>query len=174
MYNLILNLLEWSRIQSGRLVLDKSKIDLKEAVTDVKNLYTEIAELKKIKLKTEIAHDIFIKADKYMFETILRNLVSNAIKYTNKNGLVLISAEKEADLAKIIVEDNGIGIPLKHQQNLFRIDEQYKRAGTESEKGTGLGLILCKEFVEKNGGTIALESSENKGSKFWFTIPLSI
>ncbi len=107
-----------------------------------------------------------------MIETVLRNLVSNGIKFTHPGGNVSISAIVKNELVEITVEDDGVGIALDNQKKLFRIDEQYRMEGTANEKGTGLGLILCKDFVEKSGGTISVESELNKGSKFTFTLPL--
>ena len=106
-----------------------------------------------------------------MIETVLRNLVSNGIKFTHPGGSVSISAAVKSDLVKVTVEDNGVGIETDNQKKLFRIGEQLRMDGTANEQGTGLGLILCKDFVEKNNGTISVESQLNKGSKFTFTIP---
>jgi len=108
-----------------------------------------------------------------MIDTVLRNLISNSIKFTKPGGHIILSAVQVGNMVEISVEDNGIGISEENQKKIFRIDVQYHREGTANEKGTGLGLILCKEFVEKNNGTIRIESKENEGSKFIFTIPLS-
>ena len=106
-----------------------------------------------------------------MIESVLRNLVSNGIKFTHPGGSVSISAAVKSDLVKVTVEDNGVGIETDNQKKLFRIGEQLRMDGTANEQGTGLGLILCKDFVEKNNGTISVESQLNKGSKFTFTVP---
>ena len=173
LYNLILNLLEWSRLQTGRLEVDKSTINLNELCGEIISLYKEMSDSKKIILESKIPDNLIIYADKYMIETVLRNLVSNAIKFTRTNGQVCISAETKNEFAIISVKDSGIGISKEDMKKLFRIDVQYKHDGTASEKGTGLGLILCKEFVEKNGGSISVESKLNAGSKFIFTVPLA-
>jgi signal transduction histidine kinase len=110
-------------------------------------------------------------ADKAMINTILRNLISNAIKFTYPGGQIIISAEKTPDELKISISDNGIGIKKETIGKLFRIDENNTRIGTQNERGTGLGLILCKEFIEKHQGKIWVESELGKGSKFSFTIP---
>jgi PAS domain S-box-containing protein len=170
-YNLMQNLLEWTQIQTGRLEVEKTKIDLCEISEEILELYSEAAENKKIKLSSDISCTIHLFADKYMIETVLRNLVSNAIKFTYPKGAVRVRAEVVDDFVKVSVEDTGTGIDPVDQEKLFSIGEQYRMDGTESEKGTGLGLILCKEFVENNGGTLSIESELEKGSKFIFTVP---
>jgi PAS domain S-box-containing protein len=172
-FNLILNLFEWTRLQSGKFELDKSDTGIRELIEEVVNLYKPNAIAKDIKLSASIPEDLFVYADKYMVETVLRNLVNNAIKFTRRGGSVKVSVIKKGNTAAISIEDNGVGISKENQNKLFRIDEQFKSDGTAEEKGTGLGLVLCKEFVEKNGGTISLESDEGKGSNFTFTLPLS-
>jgi signal transduction histidine kinase len=171
-YNLILNLLEWSRLQTGRLEVDKNILNLKKSSEEIVNLYKENTGNKKITIKNEVPEELIIFADEYMVNTVLRNLISNSIKFTNPGGSITINAVRTGEMAEIIIQDNGIGISEENQKKIFRIDEQFRRNGTSHEKGTGLGLILCKEFVEKNGGTIYLESKENEGSKFIFTMPL--
>jgi PAS domain S-box-containing protein len=172
LYNLILNLLEWSRLQTGRFETDKTKIKLAGLIDEVKNLYSGNAITKNIKIEAEAASDINVFADRYMIETIFRNLISNAVKFTNSGGTVKINASAKSDFAEVSIEDNGVGISKENIISLFRIDEQYRTDGTANEKGTGLGLILCKEFIEKNNGTITVESEEGKGSRFSITIPL--
>lgn len=174
LYNLILNLLEWSRLQTGRLEVEKSTINFKEMCTKICALYSEMSDAKQISLLCNLNDDLIIYADKYMIETVMRNLVSNAIKFTQPGGRVIINIETDKSFAKVSIEDSGIGISEENLQKIFRIDVQYRHAGTANEKGTGLGLILCKEFVEKNGGSISVESKLNIGSKFMFTLPLAI
>ncbi|MGB5846940.1 MAG: PAS domain S-box protein [Ignavibacteriaceae bacterium] len=171
-YNLMQNLLEWTQIQTGGLEFEKSKIDLCEISKSILELYKETANSKYITLTSNISNSIFLYADLYMIETVLRNLVSNGIKFTLPRGSVSISANVKRDLVKVTVEDNGIGITPYNQKKLFSIDKQYRMDGTANEKGTGLGLILCKDFVGKSNGTINVESKLNKGSKFTFTVPL--
>jgi signal transduction histidine kinase len=115
--------------------------------------------------------DIIVYADKYMIDTIVRNFVSNSIKFTKPGGKITIKGIINGDNAEVSVTDTGIGISPEEQKNLFRIDEQTRRDGTANEKGTGLGLILCKEFIEKNNGVLWVESEEGKGSRFSFTVP---
>lgn len=170
-YNLILNLLEWSMLQSGRIKVEKSVINLAELGVEIINLYRENANNKQLELVNNINDKILVYADKYMIDTIVRNFVSNSIKFTNPGGKIIIKGIINGDNAEVSVTDTGIGISHENQKNLFRIDEQYRRDGTASEKGTGLGLILCKEFIEKNSGVLWVESEEGKGSRFSFTVP---
>jgi PAS domain S-box-containing protein len=172
-YNLILNLLEWSRMQTGRLFIEKTELNVSELIENVINLYQQNADAKEIKLRFNSPENLNAHADKYMIETVLRNLVSNAIKFTQKGGTVTIYSNKKENFVEVTITDTGIGISKENQKKLFRIDQQFKTEGTANEKGTGLGLILCKEFIEKNDGTIELKSEEGKGSKFIFTIPRS-
>ena len=170
-YNLILNLLEWSMLQSGRLKVEKGIINLAELGVEIINLYKDAADNKKLELVNNINENILVYADKYMIDTIIRNFVSNSIKFTNSGGKIIIKGVINGDNAEVSVTDTGIGISLENQKNLFRIDEQFRRDGTANEKGTGLGLILCKEFIEKNNGVLWVESEEGKGSRFSFTVP---
>jgi len=170
-YNLILNLLEWSMMQSGRLKVNKNIINLADLGTEVLNLYAENAAHKQLKLINNMEQDILIYADKYMIDTIIRNFVSNSVKFTRPGGQITIKGVINGDNAEVSVTDTGIGISTEDQKNLFRIDEQTRHDGTANEKGTGLGLILCKEFIEKNNGVLWVESEEEKGSRFSFTVP---
>jgi len=172
LYNLILNLLEWSRLQTGRFEIDKTAIEVFSLVEEVKDLYKENARMKNIQIESDIPAEIAIHADRYMMETIMRNLISNAIKFTPSGGRVKIESALKDSTVEISVKDNGTGISPENRNKLFRIDEQYRTDGTADEKGTGLGLILCKEFVEKNNGTISAESEEGKGSRFTITVPV--
>ncbi len=170
-YSLILNLLEWSLIQSGRITVDKSVINLSELGLEIKNLYEETANQKQLEFIISIDEEILVYADKYMIDTIIRNFVSNSIKFTNPGGKIVVKGIINGDNAEVSVTDSGIGLSPENQKNLFRIDEQFRRDGTANEKGTGLGLILCKEFIEKNNGVLWVESEEGKGSRFSFTVP---
>jgi signal transduction histidine kinase len=119
----------------------------------------------------ELPRNLLVFADKAMINTVLRNIISNAIKFTHPNGQIVISAEKRPDELIISISDNGIGIKKEAIGKLFRIDENQTTLGTQNEKGTGLGLIICKEFIEKHGGKIWVESAVGKGSTFYFTLP---
>ena len=130
-----------------------------------------IAKQKNINISYQLDNAVMIYADKYMLNSILRNLISNAIKFTKQNGKIeLKTSEKNKNLI-ISVSDTGIGIDKQMQQRIFEISEKTTTEGTENEKGTGLGLILCKEFIEKHGGKIWVKSKKNIGSTFSFSIP---
>jgi len=137
----------------------------------------QLAINKSIKLTTQIPSTIFVVADKDMLSTIIRNLISNAIKFTPKGGEIEIKTNfitsDNQKFVEIIIKDSGVGISKEIQTKLFDISENISTKGTDNEAGTGLGLILCKEFVEKHGGAIWVESEEGKGSEFKFTLPLN-
>ncbi len=174
LYLLLENLLQWSRSQSGVMRFNPQKIDLNEAFTKAVNLFRETATTKNIGLKISSAKaSLFVYADVNMLDTILRNLVSNALKFTVPGGKVQLFAEMCGDYAIIKVKDNGVGISKEIQDRLFLIDNQTSTFGTQNELGTGLGLILVKEFVSKQGGEIGIESIPGKGSTFHFTLPLA-
>ena len=175
-FKLLENLLYWSSSQRETIDFKPETINLYLLYEGVSNLLSQSAENKSIKLINQISEKLFIEADKEMLSTIIRNLISNAIKFTKKNGTVIIKSQLIKDdnnneFTEIIVKDNGIGISKKNQSELFEIEENISTKGTENETGTGLGLILCKEFVKRHGGKIWIESEVDKGSSFCFTIP---
>lgn len=172
-FNLLLNLLEWSRSQSGTIDFNPEFCKIFTLFNETIELSDGSAQKKSITISTELPTDEIIFADKAMISTVLRNLISNAIKFTNTGGQVVVSAEQKEDNWLITVSDNGIGISKDGIKKLFRIEETISTAGTSNEKGTGLGLILCKEFIEKHSGKIWAESEFGRGSKFYFTIPNS-
>ncbi len=169
-YTLLENLLTWSRMESGRMKYNPQKLNLSEIISRVYDLYTIKAAQKGIELIANIQPEIYVFADNFMIETVLRNLVNNAIKFTLPNGTITISVNEKSDEYIVSVSDTGIGIPKENLKKLFKIETAYSTFGTAYEKGTGLGLILCKEFVEKNNGKIWVESEENKGTTFYFTL----
>jgi PAS domain S-box-containing protein len=169
--DLLMNLLEWSRAQSGRMLFIPEKMKLVDLIEENILLFQGIARQKSITINKFLPDKITVFADESMIGTVLRNLISNAIKFTSKGGEINISAVKRLKEVLVSVSDNGIGIAPQRLEKLFRIDEGDSTRGTNDEKGTGLGLILCKEFVENHGGTIGAESKEGKGSTFYFSLP---
>lgn len=171
-FNLLVNLLEWSRVHTDRLEVNKVEIELNGLVDEVLNLFKDSLEQKGILLINELSGNIRLLADRYMIDTVIRNIISNAIKYSTNGGRITIGCNEIGDFVKIFITDTGVGISKDNQKKLFRIDQQFSVKGTANETGTGLGLVLCKEFVEKNGGNITVESSPTKGSTFAFTVPV--
>lgn len=171
LYLLLENLLEWSRSQKNQLVYNPKKINLYDIVNNNKEIHSIIAENKRISLINNVAENTFVTADIDLLSTILRNLISNAIKFTPENGKVIIKSMHKDNFVIVSVKDSGIGMTQDVIEKLFRIDVNTTTLGTSQEKGSGLGLILCKEFVEKHGGTIWVESKPNEGSTFYFTLP---
>ncbi len=143
---------------------------LNRTVNEVIELMLEKAKSKKITVTNKIADNLIVSADEDMLKTIFRNLVSNALKFTSTNGTLEISADSHQNETEISVKDSGIGIKKDDIGKIFKIDSNYSQRGTENEKGTGLGLLLCKEFVEKHGGKIWVESEEGIGSDFRFIL----
>jgi len=170
-YALLENLLEWSMTQTGKLEFLTQKLILNEVINDTISIFKTQATNKNVDLQCKINGILEAEIDKNLISSVLRNLLSNAIKFTPKNGKVFIHAHKVQDYIEVSVKDTGIGIPENIGNNIFRIDVKYTREGTEQEKGTGLGLLLCKEFVEKHGGKIWVESRLGEGSEFKFIIP---
>lgn len=170
-FRLLQNLLEWSRSQTGRLTFEPLEIEFKKLLGNSVEVLYSLAEQKKISINIDYNEDLKLYADPQMIETVLRNLINNAIKFTPENGGIAIEANQKDDHIEIRITDSGIGISEADLQNLFRIDSKVKRKGTNNEDGSGLGLILCKEFVEKNNGTIWAISKPGDGSSFYFTIP---
>ncbi len=168
---LILNLLQWARSQTGRIEYNPENNDLKFEIDENISLLIESAEAKNLNLYSEIEENTFVYGDKNMIKTVIRNLISNAIKFTHNGGEIKISSKNKNDFIEVAVIDTGIGISKENITKLFRIDAQYTTYGTAEEKGSGLGLILCREFIEKNGGKIWIESELEKGSAFKFTLP---
>ena len=171
-YNLLENLLDWSRSQTGTLKFNPEKILINKLIDENIDLLESTARNKSIQIYSEFDEDLFAFADKNMVKTIIRNLISNAIKYTNQGGHINIKTYSDNKVCEISVSDSGIGIVEENIDKIFVIDESFSTTGTEKEKGTGLGLILCKEFVKKNGGKLWVKSEPAKGSTFTFTLPL--
>ena len=172
-FNLLVNLLDWSRLQTGKISFEPVEINFKDITDETIQLLSANIIRKDINIKKQIDPEIFVIADANMLATILRNLLSNAIKFTPAGGKVQLKAEKKGNKITYSVSDNGVGIKKSNLKKLFQIDKTISTIGTEQEKGTGLGLILCKEFIEKHKGSIKVESAINKGTKFTFTLPVN-
>ncbi|MGE5351453.1 MAG: ATP-binding protein [Acidobacteriota bacterium] len=172
-FRLLENLLQWARLQTGRLKFSPEILNLSDIVRSVIELYQDQIEKKEIILENRIPEQILVFADKNMTAAVIRNLVSNAIKFTKPGGRIALFSSVQNDLVNVSVCDEGIGISDSVKDKLFRIDECVSTEGTANEKGTGLGLVLSKEFVEKNGGTIRLESVPGQGSEFTFSLRLA-
>ncbi len=176
--SLLMNLMEWSQSQTGRMDYNPEYFDMAELINEVELLSIDVAKQKDIEIINEMPQHVPAYADYAMIGTVMRNLISNAIKFTQPGGRIVVSVEEKTNNLLVSVSDNGIGIPENKLNMLFQIDKTYSTTGTHNEKGTGLGLILCKEFVDKNGGEIWVESTladkhQNKpgGSVFYFTVP---
>ncbi|HEX2962252.1 MAG TPA: ATP-binding protein [Ignavibacteriales bacterium] len=172
-YGLLNNLLEWSRLQMGKIEYLPSDTNLKDITSEITDLQRSNAESKDICLKNEISSSIHIYADQNMVATILRNLVSNAIKFTDMGGAITLSAQVKDSFAEISVNDTGIGMSEEVKDKIFSIDSKHTTKGTSGEEGTGLGLVLCKELIEKNHGNIRVNSRVGRGTEFIFTLPLA-
>jgi two-component system, sensor histidine kinase and response regulator len=172
---LLENLLKWSRSQTGTIKINIEELFLNELIEKLISESKSQANNKKIKLLTHLKAEIVLQSDKDMLETIMRNLITNAIKFTPEGGFVSVSAIESGDNAIITITDTGIGISSEDTAKLFRIDSKLQsRSGTANETGSGLGLILCKEFVDKLDGTISVLSKVNEGTKFILTFPLCV
>lgn len=171
-YSLLENLLDWSRSQRGVLPFNPQSLDLYSLVWQTNDLLRLSADNKNIQIENLCHENIHVFADATMIQTVLRNLISNAIKFTYKGGKITLSARIDNNLVYISVSDTGLGMSADVVSKLFKIDSQHTSEGTAQEKGTGLGLILCKEFVEKHGGRIWAESTLGTGSSFYFVLPL--
>ena len=170
-YDLMENLLEWSSIQTSNIPFYPQKIKLLTLLNNLEELYNQNLRGKGITLEINVGPEISVFADKKMTETILRNLISNAIKFTYPNGTVTVSSEPDNDFVVIKVIDTGVGIKTEKLPELFQVDKVQSTWGTAKETGTGLGLILCKELVERQYGKIWVESKEDEGTTFYFTLP---
>lgn len=167
------NLLAWAKSQTGQIIFKPEKIALSATINEIIEISNANAKIKNITLNYLQSDINEIYADKNMFMTIIRNLITNAIKFTNSNGKIDIYSIQNQGKIEIAVSDNGIGMNEETRNKLFSLDTNLTTNGTANEKGSGLGLVLCKEFVEKHGGKIWVESTVGKGSDFRFTMPLN-
>jgi len=171
-FNLLDNLLYWARSQRGDIRYNPIKLDLNKIIDQNIELVYNNAKFKEISLIKEGSGEIFAYADSEMISAVIRNLLSNAVKFTNFGGIIKIGYKIENNAVKIYVSDNGVGISEDNLNKIFKIAYKHSTLGTNKETGTGLGLILCKEFVEKNNGTIDIESRKNQGTQISFELPL--
>lgn len=170
-YSLLENLLTWARSQQGKIKITKEKLNLKKLINLSFEPYTPNSRKKNIEIINKVPEKICIDSDKYTMMTAIGNLINNAIKFTPEGGQITIDTISDSNRIEIIIKDSGVGMSQEQIQKLFRIDESFSTYGTDNEKGTGLGLILCQEFIEKNGGNIKVESIIGKGSKFIISLP---
>jgi signal transduction histidine kinase len=170
--DLLTNLREWSRLQTGRMDYCLSEVDIISIINEVAGLLNASALHKTITIVRNTPPDLVIMADKAMISTVLRNLIANSIKFSYQGSKVVVSAHRYENEVRIEVKDFGVGIKKETVARLFRIESSFSTPGTQDEEGSGLGLILCKEFVSRHGGEIWVESEFGKGSKFTFTLPL--
>jgi len=171
--DLLINLMEWTRAQTGRMEFNPEHVELVDLINQIILLFRDIAGQKSIKIKKILPSSAPVYCDKAMISTVIRNLVSNAIKFSNPGSEITISLDQDTKEFILIIRDHGVGIPRERVEKLFQIDKSISTEGTNHEQGTGLGLILCKEFVEKHGGTIQVKSELGKGSDFIISIPWS-
>ena len=171
-YKLLQNLLDWARMQTGSIQFTPTEFVLAKCISEEFSLQQEIAKQKELTLEYHSDSEIKVMADKNMISTVIRNLISNAIKFTPEKGKIKVTLTREGPLAIVSVIDSGIGISPENIKKLFKVNEDFKTYGTNNEEGTGLGLILSKEFANKNGGEILIESTLGVGTTISFTVPI--
>jgi signal transduction histidine kinase len=165
------NLLTWSRLQRGKADYTPRDLPLGLLAADVLSLFQVSAEQKQITFRNAIPRQLKAYGDLKMVKTVMRNLVANALKFTHPGGTITLEAHQEKAAVSVAVSDTGIGIPTEHLPDLFQIETKFRREGTHHEKGTGLGLLLCKEFVEHHNGRISIESEVGRGTTVRFSLP---
>ena len=168
---LLTNLLEWSRLQTGRIEFHPTTVNAFNIAENTLALLTSNAEQKNISIVNKLGKETTVFADENMMQSIFNNLVTNAIKFTNKNGQIVVTSSRLQDMVRFSVKDNGVGMDEAQKAMLFEMNKSFTTPGTTNEKGSGLGMILCKDFIEKHGGEIWVESNSGFGSEFFFTIP---
>lgn len=172
--DLLLNLMKWAQAQSGRMEFKPEYFEINAIVDEIILLMNDNAKQKSILITNTLPPSIQVNADKEMISTVLRNLISNAIKFTRSGGKIIITTKESQNELVVSVSDSGVGIPKERIDKLFSLSESFSTPGTLKEKGTGLGLILCKEFIGKNNGKIWVESVVGIGTTFYFSLPFSI
>lgn len=171
-FNLLENLLNWSRSQTNQIRYEPVKLSIGKLIEENISYIQEQAEKKEVKIRTYTNDSLKVMGDRNMLSTVLRNLLYNALKFTASGGLIEIRMEEAEGSIRVLVKDNGVGMDKAKLDSLFALDRHKSSVGTDGETGTGLGLIICKEFVEKHGGDIWVESEKGKGSCFYFTLPV--
>jgi len=171
-HSLLENLLEWARIQMDQVAFDPCTLDLHELVARTVALLSPVGAQKSVSLRNDTPKQIRGYGDPNMVDTIIRNLANNAVKFTPEGGTVTISAESDENMVTTSIKDTGVGVPASRLETLFVLDKGSTTTGTNGEKGSGLGLILCRDMVVKNGGKIWAESELGTGSTFFFTLPV--
>jgi signal transduction histidine kinase/Tfp pilus assembly protein PilF len=174
LFSMLEDLLSWARSQTGKIGFNPQRNNIKDILTNNISILSLSAENKNISIHSLLNDDIYFHFDATMITTVVRNLLSNAIKFTQKGGEIKLNAQENNEEIIVSVKDNGVGISQDNIDKLFGIASHFTSKGTNNEKGTGLGLILCKEFIDKHGGKIWVESEEGKGSEFFFSIPKNI
>ncbi len=169
---LLENLLQWARIQTGRVQFQPAYIDMNKTIRDITELYRYSAEKKKITLVVETSNDLIVYADEILITVVLRNLIHNAIKYTEKLGVITVKASRQDNKVTVEIIDTGCGISEEDKKKLFNLEYHFTRKGTSGEEGTGLGLIICKEFLAFHSAVLTVESTLGKGSRFAFSLPV--
>ena len=172
-FSLLDNLLKWTKSQIGKLKVVYQDINMVEVVEGVSEIFTMVASLKNIKIVQDVpVENVAVRADIDMIKTVIRNLISNAIKFSNEGSEVVVSLTEEDGMAIVSVKDSGCGIDDENQKKLLHTDTHFSTFGTNNEEGSGLGLLLCQDFVVKNGGKLWFTSKKGDGSTFSFSIPL--
>ena len=172
-YALLENLMQWAKSQTEKIKIIPRNSSMNELLSITIPIINGSALKKNITIESNISTEDIVYADNSLTATILRNLLTNAIKFTHANGKITVSTQRKDIFLEVSITDTGVGIEPMNIDKLFRIDSKVTSHGTDNEEGTGLGLILCKEFVEKQGGTIWAISEVGKGSTFTFTLPLA-
>lgn len=170
-YKLLDSLLEWASSKNGKIAFVPAKLNLYNIIAEEIEFMDFVAKKKNIEIQLRNSNYIYVFADQQMLKSIIRNLLNNAIKYSNEGGKIQISSDIKSNFVEVSVQDNGIGMSPEMIEKLFKISAIHTTSGTKNERGNGLGLLTCKEFIEIHGGTITVESKLNEGSVFKFTIP---
>lgn len=170
--DLLNSLLEWSFSESGRMKFNPENFEMVTLMDETILLFKDFATQKSVAITWELPHNVSVYADKAMISTVMRNLISNALKFSHPGGNIGISIEVKSGDVQVTVADQGVGMDQNSIDILFKLDKNFSTTGTNNEKGTGLGLVLCKTFLEKHGGKIWVESEFGKGCQFKFTLPL--